>query len=243
LCEGYGLTETSPVIALSVLSKRRPGCVGLPVPGVDVYVLDPEGNPLPQGVEGEVCCSGPNVMRGYHNNREATDEVISFLPDGKTRVFRTGDLGVVDKDGFVSITGRLKELYKLENGKYCVPTLIEEAIRMSRFISQTVVSGADRPCNIALVVPDWAAIRNEFGVSDDVSEEELLHCYDVKKYETPVAFLVVAPFTAANGQLTPKMSIRRHVVICDYAGLIDKLYGGKVENGGYLREENKLKAA
>jgi len=259
LCEGYGLTETSPVIALSVLSKRRPGCVGLPVPGVDVYILDPEGNPLPQEVEGEVCCSGPNVMRGYHNNREATDEVISFLPDGKTRVFHTGDLGVVDKDGFVSITGRLKELYKLENGKYCVPTLIEEAIGMSRFISQTVVSGADRPYNIALVVPDWAAIRNEFGVlSDDVSEEELvndprvkgllsaeikLHCYDVKKYETPVAFLVVAPFTAANGQLTPKMSIRRHVVICDYAGLIDKLYGGKVENGGYLREENKLKAA
>ena len=258
LCEGYGLTETSPVIALSVLSKRRPGCVGLPVPGVDVYILDPEGNPLPPGVEGEVCCSGPNIMRGYHNNQEATDEVISFLPDGETRVFHTGDLGVIDEDGFVSITGRLKELYKLENGKYCVPTLIEEAIAMSRFISQAVVSGADRPYNIALVVPDWAAIRNEFGVSDDVSEGELvndarvkgllsaeikLQCYNIKKYETPVAFLIVAPFTTANGQLTPKMSVRRHVVMKDYAELIDDLYGGSVENGGYLRDEDELEVA
>ena len=176
----------------------------------------------------------------------------------ETRVFHTGDLGVIDKDGFVSITGRLKELYKLENGKYCVPTLIEEAIAMSRFISQAVVSGADRPYNIALVVPDWAAIRNEFGVSDDVSEGELvndarvkgllsaeikLQCYNIKKYETPVAFLIVAPFTTANGQLTPKMSVRRHVVMKDYAELIDDLYGGSVENGGYLRDEDELEVA
>ena len=121
----------------------------------------------------------------------------------------------------MSVTGRLKEQYKLENGKYVCPTPIEEAIGMSRFISQVVVCGANRPYNVALVVPDWLAIRNELGLTEeDVSEEELvnesrvkgllsaeikLNCYNIKKFEVPVAFLMVSPFTAANNMVTPKV--------------------------------------
>ena len=135
--------------------------------------------------------------------------------------FHTGDLGKIDEDGFLSVTGRLKEQYKLENGKYVVPTPIEESISMSRFISQVVVCGANRPFNVALVVPDLVAIKSELNMPEDISEEELvndervkglisseikLNCYNVKKYETPAAFLFVSPFTAANNMITPKVS-------------------------------------
>eukprot|EP00581_Thalassiosira_minuscula_P008068 CAMPEP_0183703644 /NCGR_PEP_ID=MMETSP0737-20130205/1321_1 /TAXON_ID=385413 /ORGANISM="Thalassiosira miniscula, Strain CCMP1093" /LENGTH=699 /DNA_ID=CAMNT_0025930441 /DNA_START=117 /DNA_END=2216 /DNA_ORIENTATION=+ len=259
ICEGYGLTETSPVIALNVLSRRKAGSVGQVLKGVDVWVLDSEGKPLGPGQEGEICCSGPNVMRGYHNNPTATNDVITLAPDGKSKLFHTGDLGKISADGFLSVTGRLKEQYKLENGKYVCPTPIEEAIGMSRFISQVVVTGANRPYNVALVVPDWMAIRSELNLSeDDVAEEELvndtrvkglisaeikLNCYSIKKFEVPMAYLIVAPFTAANNMVTPKMSIRRHVVVKTYEDMISDLYDGNVGCGGYLGSQEKQNAA
>ena len=221
VCEGYGLTETAPVIALNLLSKRKAGSVGQIIPGVNVWIVDAEGNALEPGQEGEICCSGPNVMKGYHNNPEATDEVIKLAPDGKSRMFHTGDLGKISSDGFLSVTGRLKEQYKLENGKYVCPTPIEEAIGMSRFISQVVVTGANRQYNVALVVPDWVSVRSELGFTDDVREEELvnddrvkglisaeikLNCYNIKKFEIPAAFLFVSQFTAFNNMVTPKVS-------------------------------------
>jgi len=160
-------------------------------------------------------------------------------------LFHTGDLGKLDKDGFVSVTGRLKEQYKLENGKYVVPTPIEEAVSMSRFIAQTVVCGANRPHNIALIVPDWVAIRAAMDISDDVTEEDLVNdkairglideeirvgTYKLKKYEVPMAWAFVAPFTASNNMLTPKMSIRRKHVIETYADIIGSLYGDIVDD-------------
>eukprot|EP00934_Nitzschia_sp_Nitz4_P008121 Nitzschia sp. Nitz4//scaffold22_size323478//278027//280476//NITZ4_000581-RA/size323478-augustus-gene-0.211-mRNA-1//1//CDS//3329543159//8111//frame0 len=241
ICEGYGLTETSPIISLNVPNQRQKGSVGRPVDGVDVYIIDGDGNPVPDGQEGEICCVGPNVMRGYHNNPEATAEVISVAPDGKSRMFHTGDLGRVDPDGgWLHITGRLKEQYKLENGKYVVPTPIEVSIGMSRFIAQVVLCGANRPHNVALIVPEWAAIRSELNIEGDVSEEDLANdgrvkelidseiasnCKALKKFEIPTGWAFVAPFTAANNMLTPKMSIRRHQVIQTYAEVIDGLYG------------------
>jgi long-chain acyl-CoA synthetase len=255
ICEGYGLTETSPVIALSVLSRRKAGSVGRVIGGVDVWIVDSEGKALGPGQEGEICCSGPNVMKGYHNNPEATQEVITPAPDGKSKMFHTGDLGKLDHDGFLSITGRLKEQYKLENGKYVCPTPIEEAIGMSRFVSQVVVCGANRPHNVALVVPDWPAIQSELGL--DGSEEELvnndqvkglisaeikLNCYNVKKFEVPKDFLIVSPFTAANNMVTPKMSIRRHVVIKTYGDLISDLYGESARGVARSREEENAAA-
>jgi long-chain acyl-CoA synthetase len=142
--------------------------------------------------------------------------------------------------GWVKVTGRIKEQYKLENGKYVVPTIIEEAIGMSRFVSQVVVSGANCPHNIALIVPEWNAIRDELDGANHLSEEDLANntrvqdliaseicdsCYKLKKFEIPTKWAFVAPFTAANNQMTPKMSIRRHKVMEAYKDLISHLYG------------------
>ena len=254
VCEGYGLTETSPVIAMNVLGRRKAGSVGHVLNGVQVWIVDPDGKPLERDKEGEICCSGPNVMRGYHNNPDATNEVITLSPDGKTKMFHTGDLGKLEADGFLSVTGRIKEQYKLENGKYVCPTPIEEAISMSRFISQVVVNGANKPHNASLIVPDWLAIRSELGIALDATEEELvnddrvkgliaseikLNCYNIKRYEVPRMFLIVSPFTAANSMLTPKMSIRRHVVIKAYEDMIADLYCGYNVDGGFQIDEAK----
>ena len=142
---------------------------------------------------------------------------------------------MLDEDGFVAVTGRLKEQYKLENGKYVVPTPIEESIAMSRFIAQVVVCGANRPHNVALIVPDWVAIRSEMKIADDVDEETLVNdkevrglideeirvnTYQLKKFEVPKNWAFVAPFTAANNMLTPKMSIRRKIVIKNYEDIV-----------------------
>eukprot|EP00536_Pseudo-nitzschia_multiseries_P000338 jgi/Psemu1/299994/fgenesh1_kg.4_\ len=239
ICEGYGLTETSPIITLNVPEHRTVGSVGRPVGGVAVFIIDKNGNELPYGVEGEICCTGPNVMKGYYNNQEATDDVISVAPDGKSKMFHTGDMGKMDRDGWVRVTGRIKEQYKLENGKYVVPTPIESAISMSRFINQVVLCGANRPYNIALIVPEWPAIRAELGSADNSTDielandtavkklidDEIIHsCAKLKKFEVPKDWAFVAPFTAANNMLTPKMSIRRHKVMDAYDELISSMY-------------------
>ena len=149
-------------------------------------------------------------------------------------------------DGWVKVTGRLKEQYKLENGKYVCPTPIEEAISMSRFVMQVVLCGANRPHNVALIVPDWVAIRSEIGVDADVADDDLVNdervralihadidhqCKRLKKFEIPQDFAFVAPFTAANNMLTPKMSIRRHMVIRTYNDVIAKMYDDDVVAG------------
>ena len=155
-------------------------------------------------------------------------------------------MGRRGEDGFVRVTGRLKDQYKNENGKYVVPAPIEEAIGMSRFINQVVLSGSNRPYNVALLVPDWSSIRAELGINEEgVTEEHLVndkrvkslidaeiaaHSYKLKKYEVPQAWAFVAPFTTANTMLTPKMSIRRHKVIDTYSDLIDGLYNESASN-------------
>lgn len=178
-------------------------------------------------------------MQGYYKNPEATAEVITPSPDGTGRMFHTGDLGRKDVSGFIRVTGRVKEQYKLENGKYVVPTPIEEAIGLSRFISQVVLAGSNRPYNVVLLVPEWPTIRTAIAADDSVTEEGLANdprvkelidhaiasnCSRMKKFEVPHKWAFVAPFTAANSMLTPKMSIRRHKVIATYADIIDGLY-------------------
>ena len=148
----------------------------------------------------------------------------------------------MSEDGFIYITGRIKEQYKLENGKYVCPTPVEEAMGMSRFIMQAVLVGANRPSNVALIVPDWAAIRKHLQISEEIFEEELVNDSSVKelltneiqenclhakikKFEIPTAWSIVAPFTVANNMLTPKMSIRRHMVVRAYKDVIGQMYG------------------
>mmetsp|Transcript_11136 Transcript_11136/g.14550 ORF Transcript_11136/g.14550 Transcript_11136/m.14550 type:complete len:695 (-) Transcript_11136:339-2423(-) len=245
ICEGYGLTETSPLIAVNSPDPklRRLGTVGMPLDGVEVKIML-GGKEMPAGTEGEICVSGDNVMIGYRNNKEATDEVITFV-DGK-RFFRTGDLGALDAENMLRITGRLKEQYKLENGKYVVPGPIEAALQGSRYITQAVLYGDNRQYNVALVVPDWQLVADwavdntELGPDADLAalsqnkmvqhliEGEIQNsCNEagVKKYEIPKRWLMLEEgFTAERGMLTPKMSIKRHVVFKTYMNNIELLY-------------------
>jgi long-chain acyl-CoA synthetase len=137
VCSGYGLTETSPVIAASTpaWSTRRLGTNGPLLEGVCALFIDPVTlEEVPFGQEGELIVSGPNVMAGYHNKPEATAEV--FLMKHGKKYFRTGDLGLLEDGKFLKITGRIKEQFKLENGKYVVPIPVEEAICRSAFVAQ-----------------------------------------------------------------------------------------------------------
>ncbi|OEU07911.1 hypothetical protein FRACYDRAFT_250536 [Fragilariopsis cylindrus CCMP1102] len=160
---------------------------------------------------------------------------------GFDRLMKT--LVPVVKEGVISMIDMLlvvlREQYKLENGKYVVPSPIESAIGMSRFINQVILCGANRSHNVALLVPEWPAIRIELGIKDDVTDEELTNdsklkdlidneiiqsCDKLKRFEIPKNWAFVAPFTAANNMLTPKMSIRRHVVMDAYEELISHMY-------------------
>mmetsp|Transcript_10532 Transcript_10532/g.15423 ORF Transcript_10532/g.15423 Transcript_10532/m.15423 type:complete len:777 (-) Transcript_10532:85-2415(-) len=245
--EGYGLTETSPIITLNEPSGRMVGSVGKPLDNINVVVVNPEnGNVLEDGEEGEVCVYGPNVMRGYWGREEDTNKVMSLAPDGVSKMFHTGDLGMLTPgDNFLTITGRIKEQYKLENGKYICPTPIEEAIGLSRFINQVVVCGANRPYNVAVLVVNWDAIFEEMGL-DGQTEEDLvndekvrrllqsevdLYCQSarLKKFEIPLDWTIVAPFTLGNDMLTPKLSIRRHVVVKAYKDVILAMYGNNAD--------------
>jgi len=247
VCEGYGLTETAPVISISAPEDRKIGTVGKAVGGVDCYAVSPEtGERLPPGEEGEMVCTGPNVMMGYHNKPEATAEVITMDKEGK-RVFHTGDLGKVDRDGFIYITGRLKEQFKLENGKYVVPTPVEEAIGMSRFIAQFVLCGANRPYNVCMITPDVPVIAGELKIDEsevtddnervkDLIKAEIMAMSaagNLKKFEIPQKFRFSRePFTVENQMQTPKLSIRRHMVMKTYESEINGMYEDGVPVAG-----------
>ncbi|MET0414184.1 MAG: long-chain fatty acid--CoA ligase, partial [Polyangiaceae bacterium] len=229
--EGYGLTETSPVVSVNCAGASRIGSVGKPVPGVRV-VLDESQSTQPG--EGEVVVYGPNVMQGYHQRPE--DNAAIFTKDGG---LRTGDLGRLDSDGFLYITGRSKELYKLENGKYVAPAPLEEELKVSPYIANVVIYGSDRPHNVALVVPnqerllEWASETGvELGnVSQNSKVRELLmseiqaHSSSFKSYERPRSIAIITEdFTTENGLLTPKMSVKRKEVLLRYGSALDALY-------------------
>ena len=206
--------------------------------GVDCFAIGTDGKKLSAGEEGEIVCVGKNIMRGYHGKPEATEEVVTTNSEGN-RQFHTGDLGKVDRDGFIYITGRLKEQFKLENGKYVVPTPVEEGIGMSRFIAQFVLCGANRPYNVCVITPDVPVIAahlkiDESEVVDGNSKVKDLILSEIaehaananlKKFEIPQKFCFSdAPFTVENEMQTPKLSIRRHMVMKNYEGQINGLY-------------------
>ncbi|GIW72247.1 MAG: hypothetical protein KatS3mg102_1789 [Planctomycetota bacterium] len=240
--EGYGLTETSPIVSTNRPGAVRIGTVGKPIPGVEVLILDEEQRPLPQGEDGEICVIGPNIMQGYHNRPEATAEVI-FEYEGR-RCFRTGDMGHLDPDGFLVITGRIKEQYKLENGKYVVPAPLEEKLKLSGLINQAFIYGDNKPYNVALVVPDeeavrkWARQRGLPGADGPFAEliqrpevharigEELQRfAQDFKGYERPQRWALIAEeFSTDNDLLTPTLKIKRRNIIKRYQELIERLY-------------------
>jgi long-chain acyl-CoA synthetase len=235
--EGYGLTETSPIASCNYRGTQKIGTVGKPIPGVRVE-LDKsvvEGDTE----DGEIIVYGPNVMKGYHNLPEETAKVMT--EDGG---FRTGDQGRWDKEGFLCITGRIKEQYKLENGKYVVPAPLEEQIQLSAYIVQVYIDGANMLYNIALIVPDqitvekWCVANGVSGSYDEVLKTEKVkalfeaelanYSKPFKGYERVRQFaLITEEFTPENGMLTPSLKLKRRKVLDKYTELLDSLWAVK----------------
>ena len=244
--EGYGLTETSPIVTANSPGSRKIGSVGRPLPGVRVEI-DPatgESKPTADGkgtrFEGEIVVYGHNVMKGYLKRPEENAAV--FTKDGG---FRTGDMGYVDPQGFLFITGRIKEQYKLENGKYVVPTPLEEALKLSPYVANVMVYGDNRPYNVALIVADVPAVRrwaetehqrlpnDEEGLLKDERVRALFkgeidkQAAQFKGFESVREFaLIGADFTTDNGMLTPSLKLKRRKVVETYGSLFDQLYTG-----------------
>jgi long-chain acyl-CoA synthetase len=229
--EGYGLTETSPVVSVNYPGARKMGSIGRPLPGIRVVIDESKGS-TPH--EGEIVVYGPCVMQGYHNRPEETAAALDA--DGG---LHSGDLGYVDADGYVFITGRLKELYKLETGKYVAPAALEEQLKLSPFIANAMIYGANKPHNVALIVLDPAALeqwRKKTGTSDpDVTNnaelrrvvmEEIDKCSgEFKSYEKPRKVLLTTDdFTTDNGMLTPSLKVKRAAVVKRYGQALEGLY-------------------
>lgn len=227
ILQGYGMTETC------IVSANRPeenvvGSVGLIFPGIDVKIA----------ADGEIIVRGPNVMRGYYGRPEETAEA---LRDGW---FSTGDVGRMDERGHLYITDRKKDLFKLSNGKYVAPQLVESLIKQSELVSQVVVIGAGRKQPAALVVPDWEALteavqrdgteppksRAEFSraaVAVKLVQREIIQLTtELADYErVRRVALLSEEFTIDGGELTPTLKVKRRVVDEKYRALIDELYG------------------
>jgi long-chain acyl-CoA synthetase len=185
-------------------------------------------------VNGEIVVYGDIVMQGYHNRPE--ENAQTFTADGG---LRTGDMGRLDADGYLYITGRIKEQYKLENGKYVVPSPLEEQLKLSPFIANVMIYGENKPHNVAVVVPDpqtlerWAKEQGKSlgDAAKDPEVKKLLQseidkqAATFKSYERPKGLLVVnEDFTLENGILTPSLKIKRRAVIAKYGKALEALY-------------------
>jgi len=228
--EGYGLTETSPVIAVNDYRNRhfKVGTVGKVIQNVEVKIA----------ADGEILCKGPNVMMGYYKDPEKTAEV---LVDG---YFHTGDIGEIDSEGFLKITDRKKEMFKTSGGKYIAPQLLENAMKQSRFIEQIMVIGDGEKMPGAFIQPnfefvkEWAKLHNiDCGktnaeivcnekVIDRIKEEveELNKKFgnweQIKRFE-----LTPDVWSINEGHLTPTLKLKRKIVMEKYRDLYRKIYG------------------
>jgi long-chain acyl-CoA synthetase len=232
--EGYGLTETAPMIANNNRANWRISSAGVVIPGttitIDTSVVESDKG------DGEIIAYGPNVMKGYYNNPAATAEVMTA--DGG---FRTGDLGYVDDEGFLFITGRIKEQYKLENGKYVLPAALEEKIKLSRFVENAFVYGEGRAHNICIIsvnkdnIKAAAKERQISGTIDElIKRPELvaavsreLHKYNktFKPYERVYHFALVADeWSTANNLVTQTLKLKRREIYPYYKDIIESLY-------------------
>jgi long-chain acyl-CoA synthetase len=234
--EGYGLTEASPIVAVNHFQARRFGTVGKPMPGVKVTIDRSVGND--PGV-GEILVNGPNVMSGYY--RLPTESAACMTLDGW---LRTGDLGYLDGDGYLVVTGRIKEQYKLNNGKYVAPTPIEEKLKQSPLIDNCLLYGADEPFNVLIVTPDRVALEKELearGVEMTNIETQpevyrLLRlevaalAKEFASYVRPKKLVIVSEgFTIENGLLTPSLKVRRNAVVEKYQSRLSAAYYESVE--------------
>ncbi|MEM8999247.1 MAG: long-chain fatty acid--CoA ligase [Bacteroidota bacterium] len=227
--EGYGLTETSPVVSVNDMrdSGFKIGTVGRPINRTAVKIAD----------DGEICIKGPQVMMGYYKEPKLTEEVI------KDGYFHTGDIGEVDADGFLRITDRKKEMFKTSGGKYVAPQLLENRFKQSRFIEQVMVVGEGEKMPAALIQPnfeflfEWAEENNiTLGENSDIIlNEKVLSQYqdevdtaneNFAKWEKVKQFrLTPDVWSVDDGHLTPTMKLRRKIVKEKYIELYNSIYG------------------
>jgi len=231
----YGLTETSPAVTMNNPAEHKAGSVGKPIDDVKVVI---KKMPLEEDTdEGEIVVYGPNVMHGYHNNPEETSKVMT--EDGG---FRTGDRGRLDEDGYLFITGRFKEQYKLENGKYVFPAAIEEEIKLNSYVANAMIYGDGKPFNICLLIPDFEVLEKiapEYNLAPD--PKILTQSKDIQKlietsvtdslkgdfgsYEIPKKFIFLSDdFSLENGMMTQTMKLKRSIAMSKYKDEIEALY-------------------
>ncbi len=227
ILQGYGATETC-IVSANRPDNNRVGSVGIPFDGIEIKIAE----------DGEILVRGPNVMRGYYGQPEATAAV---LKDGW---FYTGDVGHMEKDGQLYITDRKKDLFKLSNGKYVAPQLIESLLKQSEFVSQVVVVGTGRKQPVALIVPDWESLNSalaEEGETDAPKDRVALSKYpaavkvvqrDIAKLTSELVdyerirrvALLPNEFTIDGGELTPTLKVKRKVIDERYGDMIEELY-------------------
>jgi long-chain acyl-CoA synthetase len=232
--QGYGLTETSPVIAVNSLDYNRIGSVGRLLPGVEAQIAE----------DGEILTRGPHVFKGYFNKPEESAASFGEDPGGGERWFKTGDIGHFDSDGFLFITDRKKDLIKTSGGKYVAPQMIEGMINQSEFVEQAVIVGDKRKFVSGLIVPDFERLRawakdqgiptaNKHELIADRRAVDLIKA-DVNRLTRELAdyekvkriALVADEFSVDGGELTPTLKVKRRVVEEKYAELIESLYSG-----------------
>jgi len=228
ILEGYGLTETSPVISANNLQHYRLGSVGKPIAGVEVHIAK----------DGEILTRGPHVMLGYYNNEEATKESISS--DGW---FHTGDIGVIE-DGFLRITDRKKDIIVTAGGKNIAPQPIENMLKTNKYVSQAVMIGDKRKFPVVLIVPDWDQLEKWAShkqivwtsraelmamptVQAKVEKEVKAQLTGLASFEMPKKVLLIEhDFSIERGELTPTLKVKRRVIDKTYKAQIDALYDG-----------------
>lgn len=234
---GYGLTETSPVASVRVVEDNRAGTIGRPLPRTQIEIRDESGQPVPQGQTGLVWIKGPQVMQGYYKNPERTQDV---LRDGW---FNSGDLGHIEADGHIKITGRAKDTIVLAGGENVEPEHVEAALKTSRFIDQAIVLGQDRKTLGAILVPHLECLELEVPRAEWDERDGVLHGDAVKRFYRGVIDSVLAgdkgfrplervatfrvltePLTIENGLLTQTLKVKRHKVVEHHGPLIEQMW-------------------
>ena len=226
ILQGYGATETC-IVSANRPGNNHVGSVGIPFDGIELKIAQ----------DGEILVRGPNVMRGYYGQPEATAEV---LKDGW---FYTGDVGYIAKNGHLYITDRKKDLFKLSNGKYVAPQLIESLLKESEFVSQVVVAGAGRKQPVALIVPDWESLNEALAEAGEKAPKDHVELAKfppaIKIVQQDIArltaqlvdyerirkvALIAKEFSIDGGELTPTLKVKRKVIDQHYGDLIEDLY-------------------
>ncbi len=226
ILQGYGMTETC-IVAANRPDDNRVGSIGKPFDGIEVVIAE----------DGEMLVRGPNVMRGYYGHPEST---LAVMKDGW---FATGDVGYIDENGHLFLTDRKKDLFKLSNGKYIAPQQIESLLKQSEFINQVIVVGASRKYPVALIVPDWEALKSSLRAAGEtvaathaelsaqtsaikmVQRDVTMITAHLADYERVRRVALLAEeFSIDSGEMTPTLKVKRNVIDARYGKVIDELY-------------------